>query len=78
MQDEQEMNDGPEGEAETIIDDEDKLAAQPEFKDWLSTCNANTSALKVLLKLTEFVDGSKDEIDDDDYEDEDEEIMQDE
>jgi hypothetical protein len=28
--------------------------------------------------LTEFVDGSKEEIDDDDYEDEDEEVMQDE
>lgn len=32
----------------------------------------------MLLKLTEFVDGSKEEIDDDDYEDEDEEVMQDE
>jgi hypothetical protein len=41
----------------------------------MANCLANTSALKVLLKLTEFVDGSKEEIDDDDYEDEDEEVM---
>jgi hypothetical protein len=59
------------------VEDEDKIAKNPEFKEWISTCHANTSALKVLLKLTEFVDGNKDEVDDDDYEDEDEVAMED-
>jgi hypothetical protein len=78
MQDEEPMDDEPEGEAETIIGDEDKIASEPEFREWQANCLANTSALKVILKLTEFVDGSKEEVDDDDYEDEDEEVMQDE
>ena len=56
-----------------IIEEEDPIAASdPDFKLWLGNLKANTSALKVILKLTEFIDGdSNDMEDDDDFEDED-------
>lgn len=47
-------------------------ANDPDFKLWLGNLRANTSALKVILKLTEFIDGDTNDMDDDeDFEDED-------
>jgi hypothetical protein len=59
---EMEENEDNEDEDLQIVEEEDEVAASnPEFKDWISSLKANTSGLKVLLKLTEFIDNSNEE-----------------
>jgi len=55
-----------------VIDDEDKVAkANPEFKTWQTNLLAQNNCLRIVLKLADYLDESKNGADNDDEEFED-------